>query len=108
MHDIETSNWQARIDKQPIQPTPAGTLHVTGDVDTRTTDAARLIKKEPQGINPRILMLEVKVGGIVPAESNPQEVRYKEELLAEKPYDSVEIYNHNNRIATIEKIEEVH
>jgi hypothetical protein len=69
MQDIETSNWQARIDKQPIQPIPAGTLHVTGDVDTKTTDAARLTKKVPQGFNSRILLLELEIGGFVPADN---------------------------------------
>ena len=107
MHDIETSNWQAWIDKQPIQPTPAGTLHVTGEVDTKTTEAARLIKKVPQGINPRILLLDVEVGGFVPAD-NPQQVKFTEELEPENPYDSIEIHHHNRPIATIKEIGVVH
>lgn len=106
MTQIITKDWKAWIDKQPVQPTPGGTLHVTGEVDTQSTDQARLVKKVPQGINPNILLLELEIGGIVPAK-NPQKVHYTDGLQNET-YTSIEIFYEENVIASITDIPEVH
>ena len=45
MSILSTSNWKAWINMQPIQPTPHGTLHVTGEVVTNPSVTAALIKK---------------------------------------------------------------
>ena len=106
MSEIITRDWKAWINKQPVQPTPGGTLYITGEVDTQGTDEARLIKKIPQGINPAILLLEIKAGGIVPAK-NPQKVHYTEGLQ-KLIYTSVEIFHNEEVIARITDIPETH
>jgi hypothetical protein len=102
MANVTTQNWKAWVNKQPIQPTPGGTLHVIGEVDTQSTDQARLIKKVPQGINPKILSLELQIGGFVPAK-NPQLLHYSQGLVNES-YTSIDIFYNNAIVATIKDI----
>jgi hypothetical protein len=106
MANIITRDWKAWVNKMPIQPTPGGTLHVTGEVDTQSTDQASLIRKVPQGINPAILLLELQVGGFVPAK-NPQKVHYTEGLTTEV-YTSIEIHYAGKKIAEITDIPDVY
>jgi len=85
-----TSKFKAWINVMPGQPTPGGTLHVKGEVDTQSADFAFLERRNPQGINERILFyLQVKTG-TVPA-NNPQEINYSENLDIRNPYDLIEI-----------------
>lgn len=108
MLNVTTSNWKAIVDLQPIQPTPGGTLYVTGEVDTHSTDLAFLEKAVPQGINPKILLLNLKVEtGTIPVK-NPQRVRYSEGLQQKNQYSSVEILFEGKLEATITEIEVVH
>lgn len=103
MSNITTSEWQAWLNQQPIQPTTGGTLHVTGKVDTHSTDFAFLKKKIPQGFNPLILMLDLIVQkGIAPA-NNPQQVHFPEALM-EPQYTSIEILLEGKIIKQIKDI----
>jgi hypothetical protein len=104
MAKAKKPDWAAWIDKMPIQPTPGGTLHLTGKVDTNSTDLAFLQKRVPQGINPAVLQLELRVvTGIVPVE-NPQWVHYTENLSSRKTYTQVEVFYGSKRIANIKPI----
>jgi hypothetical protein len=108
MSKLTTSDWAAWVNLMPPRPTPGGTLHVTGDVDTHSADMAYLEKKIPQGINPKILLLDLKiVAGTAPAK-NPQKVHYNEGLQQKDQYTSVEIYYEGERVAMIDEIKEVH
>jgi hypothetical protein len=108
MPAIITSNWSAWVNLMPPRPTPGGTLHVTGEVDTQSMDLAFLEKAIPQGINPAILLLNlVVVTGIVPV-ANPQKVHFTEGLAKSNQYTSVEILYKGDRIAVIDEIKEVH
>lgn len=108
MANIPTSNWAAWINLMPPLPTPGGTLHVIGTVDTNSSDFAFLQKKVPQGTNPKILLLDLKVEtGTIPAK-NPQLVHYTESLTDKKQYHTVEIFYKQERIALIDEIKEVH
>ena len=108
MSNVTTSNWKAVVNLMPIRPTPGGTLSVTGDVDTYSTDFAFLEKAMPQCINPKILLLNLKVEtGTIPAK-NPQQVHYTEGLQQKDRYSSVEILFEGKPEATITEIEEVH
>jgi|SRR5687767_3674995 len=108
MSKVTTSDWAAWVNLMPPLPTPGGTLHVTGNVDTHSTDFAFLEKAVPQGINPKILMLNLIVEtGIVPVK-NPQRVHYTEPLAQKKQYQTVEIFYKQERIALIDEIKEVY
>jgi hypothetical protein len=108
MTNVTTTNWAAWVNLMPPRPTPGGTLHVTGDVDTHSTDFAYLEKANPQGINPKILLLNLIVEtGIVPA-TNPQKVHYTEGLRQKDQYSRVEIFYKGERIVMIDEIKEVH
>ena len=104
MKTITSSDWKAFIDLQPILQTPGGTLRVIGKVDTQNTNEAKLLKREPQGINPAILLLEIIELDFAPAE-NPQEVRYEEGLQATDQYSSIEIFAGDKKVATINDFE---
>ncbi len=104
MSNITTSKWEAWINLMPVQPTPGGTLHVTGEVNTHSTNFAFLQKAIPQGINAEILLLDLKVErGFVPA-TNPQQVYYTEGLLQQNQFTGIEILYKGKTIATIKKI----
>ncbi len=104
MANITTSKWEAWINIMPIQPTPDGTLHVIGEVDTHSADFAFLEKAIPQGKNDKILLLNLKVEtGIAPA-TNPQRVHYTEALQKKDQYTNIEILHKGKSIASIRDI----
>jgi hypothetical protein len=74
---IDTSDWYAWLNKMP--PGPAS-FHVTGVVQLPTPGyEARLVPASPQGINPKELILDLKVTplpGIWPQVFTPVSVRY--------------------------------
>jgi hypothetical protein len=108
MSNITISKWQAWINLMPIQPTFGGTLHTTGEADTNSTDFAFLEKAIPQGFNPKILLLKLKVEtGIAPV-TNPQQLHYKEELQQKNQYTIIEIHSNGNLEATITDLKKVH
>lgn len=105
---ITTSDWAAWVNLMMPGPTPSGTLHVVGKVDTHSANFAFLEKAVPQGINPAILLLNLRTEtGIAPA-ANPQNVSYTEALSAKDQYSEVQVWCHGKLEATITKIEEVH
>lgn len=83
---------------------PNNTLHVIGTVDAHSTELAFLRKRNPQGINKQILILDLfVVMGFVPVD-NPQRVHYSENLTADNDYSSIEIYYKDKREAKIDNI----
>ena len=102
MDNVTSSKWVAWINQEPLQPTNEGTLHVTGEVDSHSTKFAVLRKKNPQGINEKILLLEIKLySGIIPV-NNPQLLHYSEEL--ESTYSSIEIFYGSQKVTQIADI----
>lgn len=83
-------NWSAWHDHQPPGPQ---TLHVHGECEFPTEGyTVELRKHEPQGINPRDLLLDLIVyepSGVVAQVITVEEVRYTEETDFE--YDTVTI-----------------
>lgn len=103
MPQVTTSDWAAWIDMMPIQPTPGGTLHVIGQVDAGTA-LAFLRKRQPQGFNPHILLLDLHVvNGIVPVK-NPQQVHYSEGLDKDQRYTEVDIFFEGKEVGKITEI----
>ena len=106
---IETKDWRAWIDLMPPKPDD---LHVTGRVYAPTPmHTARLIKREPQGINPTILQLQIfleQQGGSSPDVMTWIEARYDETLTDSSiKITTVEIFADESSIARIE-VSEVH
>lgn len=107
---ISTCDWKAWINAMPTIPKPGQpgrgiTLHVVGTVDTYSTDLAYLEQRSPQGINPKILLLDLHVvTGIVPV-NNPQQVHYTQSVGSKDAYSSIEIFYEGQHEATIDNIE---
>ena len=99
------SDWYAWHDHEP--PGPA-TLRVTGKCEFRTTGyKVKLKRREPQGINPKDLLLDLIVeepppGSIVGQGFTTEEARYEEETDFE--YDTVTILPDGPTVP----VEEVH
>jgi hypothetical protein len=100
---IEIIKAEAWVDTMPIQPTPGGTLHVTADINGNGR-RAQLVKKVPQGINPEILMLEIKLSMTDEYVENPQHLSYAEQLQKSDQYKSIEIYFEDMKLKTISDI----
>jgi len=104
---IEIIKAEAWVDKQPIQPTPGGTLHVAVEMNGNGRRAS-LVRKNPQGINPAILMLEIILSITTEYVENPQQLKYKEGLQTSNQYTSIEIYFKAEKLAEITDIQVVH
>lgn len=103
MSQITTTNWNAWINTQPIQPT-FGTLHVTGEVVSHPSKAAILVKKVPQGFNSTILLLEIVLHPSGLPTKQPQQVHYVENVDKEDQYNSIDIIFNGNIIEHIVNI----
>lgn len=100
-------DWKAIQNLQPPLKTPGGTLTVTGSMEYGDPNGNPTLQmKSPQGINPKILMLEV----VPPTDLKGRKVvnlEYKADLATEDQHTSVEVYYKNDKIADM-KIEKVH
>ena len=89
MAECNCDDWQAFHDQMP--PGPA-TLRVTAACTCPSGRALELRKKEPQGINPRDLLLELvetEQGGDYGGDGEKIELEYREDTDVE--YDTVSI-----------------
>jgi len=95
--------WHAWIDTQPVQST-AGTLHVVGEIVTHPSQVAVLIRKVPQGINPRILMLEIVLQASRIPTKQPQQLKYAEAVESLEQYGSIDVLHNGKILITITDI----
>lgn len=97
-------DWHAILDTMPPNPPR---LRVSGTADCTTTgyEKVRLEPAQPQGINPRILLLELKWDaptGIVGHVVTPHHVSYHRD---DSPmYDEVVIVNCNDKKIKVEVV----
>lgn len=95
-------DWYAWNDLSPPQPDD---FFVTGEVEVANPGVeVLLVPKLPQGINPRILLMElifIQRPGIWPTLLVRKPVRYHK---ANATYDSVEVYVGGNQIANIQAV----
>ncbi len=93
-----TQDWTATLDKMPPRP-PRLAVKGTADCTTTGYTNVRLEPQQPQGINPRILLLELKwdpPSGIAGDVITHHPVTYE---VSDCPdYDEVEIVNCGLRI----------
>lgn len=88
--EYDCRDWSAWHDRMPgVEPT----LYVTGECMAPTPEyTCTLRRAEPQGINPRDLLLELVMtppGGVIPQVLTPCSIRYEEKTSFE--YDTVSI-----------------
>lgn len=97
---FESGDWSAWLNKMP--PGPAR-LFVEGVVVVGNPGIeATLVRKSPQGFNPKILLLEVltrQLPGIWPQVLTPKPVRFDEEASID--YTDVEVFCDQNHLAQI-------
>jgi hypothetical protein len=101
---IRIDHAEAWINIMPPLPTAGGTLHVFVEIVSNNHGRHFLAKKVPQGINPKILMLEIKLTPEDIFIFNPQRLTYSEDLSKQDQYASVEVYSGINRLAVIDNI----
>lgn len=100
---METKNWYAWVNLMPPKPDD---FHVVGEVLVGNPGVeAMLCVKEPQGINPKILLLDmhlVQKPGIWPQVMTWVQARYDRILPpGSSGYEQVEIFFENESIALI-------
>lgn len=103
----QCKNWYAWLNTMPPKPDD---LHVIGDVLVGNPGVLPvLLMREPQGINPTILILDlflIQQPGMWPQVQACVSARFDRIILPENPnYQSVDIYFEVERIAFIESIE---
>ena len=98
---VQTENWYAWFDIMPPHP---ARLHVIGDVQVWNPGVLAVLKRhEPQGINPRILMLDltlVQIPGYWPQIVTTAHARYDEQADS-GAYTSVSVLCEGDMIADI-------
>ena len=107
---IQSKNFRAWENLQPPAP---HSFHVSGTVVVRATNyVARLEKAVPQGINPKILLLDLivdKVGDVGGDAITDLPVQYSEKKYSEGTYTAVQVIRKGGGEGdvTIKKIEKV-
>lgn len=106
---METRNWRAWINLMPPKP---GDFHVTGEVYVSNPGIKpELTPRIPQGINPAILLLDLKLiqqPGMVAQVMTWAKTNFKETMPPKSQgYSEVEIHFNGESIAQI-KVEEIH
>jgi hypothetical protein len=97
-----TRQWYAWLNTMPPKPDD---FHVTGEVQVANPGIeALLLKREPQGINPSILLLDlhlVQKPGIWPAKVSWAQARY-DEVPAAGSYTEVNVFCESKAIARMD------
>jgi hypothetical protein len=107
---IKTKDWYAWLNAMPPKPDD---LHVIGEVLVDNPHINPILTmKEPQGINPQILMLELH---LIKAFHTHDEQATKlhhvwktarfDKIVISSKYTSVDIFFEGNKITTIDNIE---
>jgi hypothetical protein len=101
---IKIDHAEAWINLMPPIPTPGGTLHVFVEIVSNNHGRHFLQKRVSQGINPQILMLDIKLSPLDIFIFNPQRLSYSEGLSNQKQYTSIEIYSDGKKLITVNDI----
>lgn len=106
--DTKSRDWYAWMDLMPPAPFD---LHVVGEIEVANPGVTPLlVPKSPQGINPRILLLDLylcQAPGNWPSVVVWKQARYDKVLVGDQRYDQVQVFCGETVIADL-KVEEVH
>jgi hypothetical protein len=99
----DSSDWYAWVNTMPPRP---HTLHVMGNVIVPNSNTVvNLVKAVPQGINPKILLLEVEVDLASGGDIDKQQKVHYSETTSIGTYDFVQIRFPNGASLTIDNID---
>jgi hypothetical protein len=101
---IQIIRAEAVLDMEPMHPAQDGTLTVSLDYNSNNHGFHNLRKAMPQGINPRILLLELTNEPEDIFIFNPRHSTYSQGNTAEGQYTSIEILYEGALVATITSI----
>jgi len=101
---VQIIKFEAWVDTQPIQPTPGGTLNVSLDYNSNDHGFHSLTPVVPQGINPKILLLELTHSSELIFILNPRHNNYSQGLSETNQYSSIELFYGGEKIGSVDKI----
>ncbi len=104
---IFTKDWHAWLNTMPPRPDD---FHVVGDVQIPNPGVeANLTMRQPQGINPQILLLDlhlIQKPGLWPQIVSITQARYDRVIVSSThPYTAVQIFYESQQIAYIDKVD---
>lgn len=106
MAKADCRKWHAWLNTMPPKPDD---LSVVGDVVVPNPGVVpQLTMREPQGINPGVLMLDlnlVQQPGMWPQVITCVQVRFDRVLPDKVPYTAVEVFQDGERVAFIDQID---
>lgn len=102
--DIEVIKAEAWVNTQPLQPTKGGTLIVSLDYNSNNHGFHNLQPAVPQGINPKVLLLQLTDSGTMIFIQNPRHNNYSQGLSSSNQYTSIDIIYEGNIVASINSI----
>jgi hypothetical protein len=101
---IQILKFEAWVNMQPVQPTAGGTLIVSLDYNSNDHGFHNLVPMVPQGINPKILMLELTSASEMIYILNPRHNSYSQGLTNTNQYSSIELYYGGEKIGSVNNI----
>lgn len=102
--DIQIIKAEAWVNTQPVQPTRGGTLIVSVDYNSNDPGFHNLQPAHPQGINPKILLLEITDSNEMIYIFNPRHNSYSQGLSTADQYTSIELIYNGKNVGSINHI----
>ncbi len=102
--DIRIIKADAWVDTQPVQPTSGGTLVVDLIYNSNDRGFHTLKPAIPQGINPKILILEITHSNELIFIVNPRHNNYSQGLQEQSQYSSIEFVYKGKTVGAINNI----
>jgi hypothetical protein len=102
---IQIIKAEAWVNTEPKQPTTGDTLVVNVTYNSNNPGFHSLHPLVPQGINPKILMLEITDSIEMIYIFNPRHSSYSVGLQAAGQYSSIELYYEGKKVGSINKIQ---
>ncbi len=102
--DIQIIKAEAWANTQPVQPTQGGTLIVHVEYNSNQHGFHNLQPAVPQGINLKILLLEITDSTELIFIFNPRHNRYSQGLNTPDQYTSIDLIYKGKKVGTIAHI----
>jgi hypothetical protein len=103
-NEIQIIKAEAWVNTQPVQPTAGGTLIVHLNYNSNDHGVHSLRPAHPQGINPKILLLEITFSSEMIFITNPRHASYSQGLQSQDQYSSIEFIYKGKSVGSIEDI----